>query len=110
VGSIHSNLLCFPTGKDGILYAPKFFNETVFDKIYLKLCPACDDAWFKFMSLMNGTGAVILGKDFQEIRKDNIKTLFHSYAAFYNRQIGRIIKYLKKKKNFDFYKQIGIKK
>ena len=53
-------MLNFATGKDGILYSPRFFDEKVFDRTFLKIAPSGDDIWLKFASLVRGVGVLIL--------------------------------------------------
>ena len=53
----HVSLYNFFTGKGGILYKPQFFHKThnlIFnDKIYLDICPTCDDIWFYIIRVLN---------------------------------------------------------
>jgi Methyltransferase domain len=49
------NLFIFPTGKDGVLYHPKFFTEAVFDPQLIKIAPTADDLVFKLASMMTKT-------------------------------------------------------
>ena len=50
-----ASLLCFATGKDGILYPPESLSDEAFNQsAFLELCPTADDIWFKAMSLLAG--------------------------------------------------------
>lgn len=64
-------LLNFPTGKDGVLYSPKFFDsDVVFNsEIYLGKCKSRCDVWFYFNTLHHGIGSIILKK-----RNDTLKS------------------------------------
>jgi hypothetical protein len=53
--STEPDMLLFPRGVGGVLYAPNSLNIKVFDKkVFMELCPTNDDIWFKAMSLLNG--------------------------------------------------------
>ena len=44
--------LC-PTGNNGILYSPEFFDERIFNPIFRKICPSRCDIWFLVSALAN---------------------------------------------------------
>jgi len=42
-----------PTGRDGVLYPRKIFNDQIFDEeTFMVLAPSNDDIWFKAMDLV----------------------------------------------------------
>ncbi len=48
--------LFFPTGVGGALYPPHSLDEEVKnEEVFMQICPAADDVWFKAMSLKKGT-------------------------------------------------------
>ena len=54
-GIVAPSFFLFPTGNGGVLYPPGSLNHEVFnEKLFTRLCPTADDAWFKAMSLLNG--------------------------------------------------------
>jgi len=44
--------LC-PTGNNGVLYSPDFFDERIFDPVFRKICPSRSDIWFSTSALAN---------------------------------------------------------
>jgi len=51
----YRNLFTFPTGKDGVLYKPKFFTSDAFDPEVLRMAPTGDDIAFKFLTMIKKT-------------------------------------------------------
>lgn len=96
----------FPTGRGGILYKPSFFDEKVFDKQFIKICPYGDDIWIKFISLANGINNKIAFSDYFDLEFPN--TANSSKSSLYNinvngkneqnnTQIKKVLDYLKER-------------
>ncbi|MBY0497899.1 MAG: glycosyltransferase family 2 protein [Cyanobacteria bacterium] len=98
----------FPTGRDGVLYAPGMFSDLIFDDVFLKLAPYNDDIWFRFMTYINGVGVTAaaskqLGaRPFQDRlpsgRKVRLCAQNLDWSATMNndRQIANVVKYLRR--------------
>ena len=51
----HHSLANLPTGKDGVVYRPSYFDRSVLDEdMAMKLAPTADDLWFRWHSLIRG--------------------------------------------------------
>ncbi|WP_430426903.1 zinc-binding alcohol dehydrogenase [Maribacter litoralis] len=73
-----------PIGAEGVLYPPNsLYNEVTDYKLFLELAPKADDLWFKAMSLLKDTTAIlasnraktpipIIGSQKHSLKKTNI--------------------------------------
>jgi hypothetical protein len=51
----HLSLANLPTGKDGVVYRPTYFDRAVLDvDVAMQLAPTADDLWFRWHSLVRG--------------------------------------------------------
>ena len=58
VAQQYRSLFIFPTGKDGVLYKPRFLDRSVHDPEVIRRAPTNDDLPFKVASLMARTPVV----------------------------------------------------
>lgn len=57
----HFSLANLPTGKDGVVYRPYYFDRSVLDvKTAIRLAPTADDLWFRWHSLMRGVPCYLI--------------------------------------------------
>ncbi|MCB0417264.1 MAG: hypothetical protein KDD39_06415, partial [Bdellovibrionales bacterium] len=80
----------FPTGKDGVLYRPRFFDERIFNKDFLRKCPTNDDIWFRAGTIANGVRVRRVNRvhwDFPETRSTEAARLFDGNAERNDRMI-----------------------
>jgi hypothetical protein len=56
-------------GVGGVLYSPKFFNESIFSENILELAPKASDFWFYFHLVTNGIPIKTIGSNYPQDRK-----------------------------------------
>ena len=57
----HFSLANLPTGKDGVVYRPYYFDRSVLDvETAIRLAPTADDLWFRWHSLMRGVPCYLI--------------------------------------------------
>ncbi|MBK7954982.1 MAG: hypothetical protein IPK02_14070 [Candidatus Accumulibacter sp.] len=79
------SILNLPTGKDGILYRPKYFDVSVVrERDFLRVAPSADDIWLKWHTAVRATPVVLLSAiGFPELRNsqevDTRVSLYRKY-------------------------------
>ncbi len=57
----HFSLANLPTGKDGVVYRPYYFDRSVLDvETAIQLAPTADDLWFRWHSLIRGVPCYLI--------------------------------------------------
>lgn len=101
------DILCLPTGKDGVLYDTIFFHPSVIDyRSALETAPTADDLWFKWHTAAGDVPVYLINADYR------VHTFAHGgvqqglYESFNkggknDEAIGRLIEYGRKRLGFD---------
>lgn len=80
----HYSLANFPTGKDGVLYRPCYFDRSILNvETAIKLAPTADDLWFRWHSLLRGVPCYIINLNDQVLKSvpsfEKEKSLWEQY-------------------------------
>ena len=84
------SVLNIPTGKDGILYRPHYFDRNVTDeRSYKALAPTADDLWLKWHTAKNGIAVALLSViGFDELPNSKIEDFSISLYDQFNKKGG----------------------
>lgn len=57
----HYSLANLPTGKDGVVYRPYYFDRSILDvETAMRLAPTTDDLWFRWHSVLKGVPCYLI--------------------------------------------------
>lgn len=80
----HYSLGNLPTGKDGVVYRPYYFDRSVLDiETAMRIAPTADDLWFRWHSILHGVPCYLINLQGQTFKAapsfEQDKSLWHRY-------------------------------
>lgn len=80
----HYSLGNLPTGKDGVVYRPYYFDRSVLNiETAMRIAPTADDLWFRWHSILQGVPCYLInlqGQTFKAVSTfEQDKSLWHRY-------------------------------